>query len=74
MSIKSILFEVALIIGGIVGLFQSWTYLNAANLDNYSQTNMFGFPALMLSGAMFAIGAMYLLADMAQIFKGKKSD
>jgi hypothetical protein len=74
MSIKSILFEVTLIIVGIAGLFQSWTYLNAANLDNYSQTNMFGFPALMLFGAMFAIGAMYLLADMAQIFKGKKSD
>ena len=74
MSIKSMLFEVALIIGGIVGLFQSWTYLNAANLENYSQTSLYGFPALLLFGAMFAIGAMYLLADMAHIFRGKKGE
>ena len=74
MSVKTILLEIALIAGGVVGLFQSWSYLNAANLENYSQTNMLGFPMLMLSGAMFAIGAMYLLADMAQIFRGKKGD
>ncbi|MFZ0183968.1 MAG: hypothetical protein WBV92_02780 [Nitrosotalea sp.] len=74
MSIKSILFQVALVIVGIIGLSQSWNYLNAANFENYSQTSLYGFPSLLLFSAMFAIGAMYLLADMAQIFRGKKGD
>jgi hypothetical protein len=74
MTAKSMLFEIVLIIIGIVGLYESWNYLNSANLENYSQTDLIGFPLLMIACTMFAIGFMYLLADVAQLFKGKKGD
>ena len=68
------LFESILIGVSTVGLYESWSYLNGANLDNYSQVDFTGFALLMISGAMFAIGFIYLLADVGQLFMGKKGD
>ncbi len=72
MTARSMLFEIILTVAGAAALYESWNYLNSATADNYSQTGVLGFTFLMLSGAMFAIGFMYLLADVAELFKGKK--
>ena len=74
MTTKSVLFETTLIITSIFGLYESWNYLNGANLENYSQIDLMGFPLLMIACTMFAIGFIYLLADVTQLFKGKKGD
>jgi hypothetical protein len=74
MTGKTMLFEIILITTSIVGLYESWNYLNGANIENYSQTGLLGFAFLMIAGTMFAIGFIYLLADVTQLFKGKKED
>lgn len=74
MAGKSMLFEIILITGSIIGLYESWNYLNEANLENYAQTDLIGFPLLMISCTMFAIGFIYLLADVTELFKGGKRD
>lgn len=71
---KSMLFEIALTVSAIVALYESWNYLNGANTENYSQVSFTGFAFLMVSGAMFAIGFIYLLADLSDLFKAKKRD
>lgn len=74
MTLKTMLFEIALTGAAIVGLYESWNFLNGANIDNYSQVDFTGFALLMISGTMFAIGFIYLLADVGQLFRGKKGD
>lgn len=74
MTLKTMLFEIILTGASIVGLYESWSYLNGANIENYSQVDFTGFALLMISGAMFAIGFIYLLADVGQLFRGKKED
>jgi cytochrome bd-type quinol oxidase subunit 1 len=74
MAGKTMLFEIILTTASIVGLYESWNYLNGANIENYSQVDFLGFALLMISGTMFAIGFIYLLGDMAELFRGKKGD
>lgn len=74
MTGKSMLFEIILTAISIVALYESWNYLNGANIENYSQVDFMGFAFLMISGTMFAIGFIYLLSDVAELFKGKKGD
>lgn len=69
---KTILFEIILTVASMVGLYESWNYLNGANMENYSQVDLTGFIFLMISGTMFAIGFVYLLADMTELFRGKR--
>lgn len=68
------LFESILIGASIVGLYESWSYLNGANIENYSQVDFTGFALLMISGTMFAIGFIYFLVDMGQLFRGRRGD
>lgn len=68
------LFEIILTAASSVGLYESWNYLNSANMENYSQVDYLGFALLMISGTMFAIGFIYLLGNMAELFRGKKGD
>ena len=74
MTRKTMLFEIILTTTSIVALYESWNYLNEANIENYSQTDFIGFACLMIAGTMFAIGFIYLLADVTELFKGKKGD
>jgi hypothetical protein len=74
MTGKTMLFEIILIATSIVGLYESWNYLNGANIENYSQINFIGFALLMLAGTMFAIGFIYLLSDLTELFRGKKGE
>ena len=71
---KTMLFEIILTTVSVVALYESWNYLNSANADNYSQIDLIGFPAIMISGMMFAIGSIYLIGDVTEFFKGKKGD
>lgn len=74
MTLKTMLFEILLTGASMVGLYESWGYLNEANIENYSQVDFTGFALLMVSGTMFAVGFIYLLADIGQLFRGKKGD
>ncbi|MDE1830655.1 MAG: hypothetical protein KGI25_10070 [Thaumarchaeota archaeon] len=74
MTAKTMLFEIGLTVASIIGLYESWNYLNSATVENYSEVDITGFMFLMISGATFAIGFIYLLADLQKFFIGKKGD
>jgi cytochrome bd-type quinol oxidase subunit 1 len=50
MTGKTMLFEIILTTTSIVALYESWNYLNGANIENYSQIDFIGFALLMISG------------------------
>ncbi|NHI03817.1 hypothetical protein DYY67_0887 [Candidatus Nitrosotalea sp. TS] len=38
MTLKTMLFEIILTAVSIVGLYESWSYLNGANIEDYSKS------------------------------------